>query len=243
VAAKTGTSTDYRDNWTLGFTPDYTVGIWVGQFDNHPLQNISGVSGAGPIFHAVMSELHQDETPDWYSQPNGIVEVEIDPLTGKRIDPDALGFRPRHTRLEVFRRDRLPPMASIADYDLESRVILPPRYAAWYASDANHLRSRAVIRNRIDVPILTAFGPAELRILSPLDGTTAILDPDLPHGGRRFPLRVEGGGTVEWTSDTLTIEQSDDRDWVILEPGRHRVIATDPTTGAQAVTEIEVEAL
>ena len=243
VAAKTGTSTDYRDNWTLGFTPDFTVGIWVGQFDNHPLQNISGVSGAGPIFHAVMSELHRDKTPSWYPRPSGIVEVPIDPLTGKRVDPEALGFRPRHTRLEVFRRDRLPPMASVSDYDLENRVILPPRYAAWYASDANHLRSRTSIRNRIEVPSLPALGSAELRILSPLDGTTAILDPDLPEAGRRFPLRVEGGGPVRWTSETLTIEQSDDDDWVILEPGRHRVIATDPRTGARAVTEIEVEAL
>ncbi|MCB1079550.1 MAG: transglycosylase domain-containing protein, partial [Verrucomicrobiae bacterium] len=63
VAAKTGTSTDYRDNWTVGFTPEYTVGVWVGHFGNTPLQDVSGVSGAGPIFHAVMTELHRHVEP------------------------------------------------------------------------------------------------------------------------------------------------------------------------------------
>ena len=54
VAAKTGTSQGYRDNWAIGYTRDVTVGVWVGNFDRAPLRNSSGVTGAGPIFHAVM---------------------------------------------------------------------------------------------------------------------------------------------------------------------------------------------
>ena len=54
VAAKTGTSQAYHDNWTLGFTRDVTVGVWVGNFDRTPLRQSSGVTGAGPIFHDVM---------------------------------------------------------------------------------------------------------------------------------------------------------------------------------------------
>src|SRR5512143_2852673 len=54
VAAKTGTSQAYHDNWTIGYTRDVTVGVWVGNFDRTPLQSSSGVTGAGPIFHAVM---------------------------------------------------------------------------------------------------------------------------------------------------------------------------------------------
>jgi penicillin-binding protein 1C len=54
VAAKTGTSQAYRDNWTIGYTRAVTVGVWVGNFDRSPLVNSSGVSGAGPIFHAIM---------------------------------------------------------------------------------------------------------------------------------------------------------------------------------------------
>ena len=54
AAVKTGTSQAYHDNWTIGFTRDVTVGVWVGNFDPRPLTGSSGVTGAGPIFHAVM---------------------------------------------------------------------------------------------------------------------------------------------------------------------------------------------
>ena len=54
VAVKTGTSQAYRDNWTIGFTREVTVGVWVGNFDRRPLVGSSGVTGAAPIFHAVM---------------------------------------------------------------------------------------------------------------------------------------------------------------------------------------------
>ena len=54
VAAKTGTSQAYHDNWAIGYTRDVTVGVWVGNFDRTPLRDSSGVTGAGPIFHDVM---------------------------------------------------------------------------------------------------------------------------------------------------------------------------------------------
>ena len=59
VAAKTGTSEGYHDNWAMGYTRDITVGVWVGNFDRTPLTNSSGVTGAGPIFHAVMLAAHK----------------------------------------------------------------------------------------------------------------------------------------------------------------------------------------
>jgi membrane peptidoglycan carboxypeptidase len=55
VAAKTGTTNDYRDNLTLGFTPQLVTGVWVGNSNNTPMQNVSGVSGAGPIWNQFMN--------------------------------------------------------------------------------------------------------------------------------------------------------------------------------------------
>lgn len=57
VAVKTGTSYEHRDNWTLGYTRDYAVGVWVGHADNTPLPGTTGASGAGPIWHAAMEYL------------------------------------------------------------------------------------------------------------------------------------------------------------------------------------------
>lgn len=65
VAAKTGTSQNFHDNWVVGFTPQFTVGVWVGNFDRRPLKGATGVTGAGPLFHDVMLATHQQLTPRW----------------------------------------------------------------------------------------------------------------------------------------------------------------------------------
>ncbi|MCM2557428.1 penicillin-binding protein 1C [Alcaligenes faecalis] len=58
-AVKTGTSKDMRDNWALGWTEHYTVGVWVGNSAGQSMQDVSGVSGAAPIWHEVISLLNQ----------------------------------------------------------------------------------------------------------------------------------------------------------------------------------------
>ncbi|MFZ0505934.1 MAG: penicillin-binding protein 1C, partial [Chthoniobacterales bacterium] len=71
VACKTGTSSNYRDNWTFGFTPEFTVGVWVGNPDNSPMHGITGVTGAAPIFHEIMVKLRDRYATSWYYEPSG----------------------------------------------------------------------------------------------------------------------------------------------------------------------------
>jgi penicillin-binding protein 1C len=59
VAAKTGTSQGFHDNWVIGWTDRFTVGVWVGNFDRTPLRGATGVTGAGPIFHSVVLAAEQ----------------------------------------------------------------------------------------------------------------------------------------------------------------------------------------
>ena len=82
VACKTGTSSDFRDNWAFGYTPEFTVGVWVGNFDGSPMRHISGVTGAAPILHDLFDYLHDHYGTSWYARPADIVERGIDPLTG-----------------------------------------------------------------------------------------------------------------------------------------------------------------
>jgi 1A family penicillin-binding protein len=77
AAAKTGTTSDWRDNWTIGYTPDRVVGVWVGNADGQPMEASSGVSGAGPVWHMVMLAAHRGLPPRPFVQPAGIVEVPI----------------------------------------------------------------------------------------------------------------------------------------------------------------------
>jgi penicillin-binding protein 1C len=76
-AVKTGTSKDYRDNWCIGYTTQYVVGVWVGNFDGTPMQGVSGISGAAPLFRNVMIELHRDTPPRAFKQPATLAKRRI----------------------------------------------------------------------------------------------------------------------------------------------------------------------
>jgi penicillin-binding protein 1C len=73
TAVKTGTSKDMRDNWCLGFSSRYTVGVWVGNFSGEPMRDVSGVAGAAPIWQDVMEALHEHEPSEAPSPPTSIV--------------------------------------------------------------------------------------------------------------------------------------------------------------------------
>jgi penicillin-binding protein 1C len=80
AAAKTGTTDDFRDNWTIGYTPDIAVGVWVGNPDYTPMQNVSGLSGAAPIWNEFMQAAIQNLTgnnPTPFTKPAGVIEKVI----------------------------------------------------------------------------------------------------------------------------------------------------------------------
>ncbi len=82
TAVKTGTTSDWRDNWTVGYTPDYAVGVWVGNADNAEMEHISGVSGAGPIWRDLMEKIHQTTPVHPFVEPPGMVRVEVCATSG-----------------------------------------------------------------------------------------------------------------------------------------------------------------
>jgi membrane peptidoglycan carboxypeptidase len=76
AAVKTGTTTDWRDNWTVGYTSEIVVGVWVGNADNAPMEQVSGVTGAAPIWRGVMLAAQQTP-PAAGARPDGLREVEV----------------------------------------------------------------------------------------------------------------------------------------------------------------------
>ncbi len=82
VAVKTGTTQNLRDNWTIGYTPDFVVTVWVGNNDNSPMSYVaSGVTGASPIWNKIMTFLIKDLPNKAFPPPEELVKVEICPLT------------------------------------------------------------------------------------------------------------------------------------------------------------------
>ena len=152
AAVKTGTSSDHRDTWTVGFTADYTVATWVGNFDGKPMQNVSGVAGAAPLWSRIMMRLHSQQEPPDFSEPPDFVKLPICAATGKKPTPDcASGIV-----LEYFHLDDIFAYENSAE-----KLQLTPEYNEWLAR-----------QRRFD---LTAD---QLRILSPQPDDYFLIDPE-----------------------------------------------------------------
>jgi penicillin-binding protein 1C len=234
VAVKTGTSQAYHDNWTIGFTRKLTVGVWVGNFDRRPLRNSSGVTGAAPIFHAVMLAAHDRFEHD--DQPlalpdETLVERQICALSGGT----ATEWCP------IKRRELLPDDAHRAACswhqltDAGLIVSWPGEYREWARQNNQPSLIPAHSAARIthaDVRAVRATPPPrELQIVSPPSGATFLIDPTLRPEFQTLRLKVvtASPSRIEWSVDgtalgTSTSEQA--LDWV-LRTGEHRFEARD----------------
>jgi len=103
AAAKTGTTTDWRDNWAVGYTPNLAAGVWVGNADNSPMQDVSGITGAAPIWHDVMEAILRDFAEMDFIPPDGLSRVEICADSGLLPNFDC-----PHRKLEWFIQGREP---------------------------------------------------------------------------------------------------------------------------------------
>jgi penicillin-binding protein 1C len=97
VAAKTGTTNDFKDNWTIGFTPQVAAAVWVGNNNNEPMEDVTGLTGAAPIWHEVMVYALRGQPEEWYLRPPGIIDVRVDATSGLLPTP----YSPR-TITEMF---------------------------------------------------------------------------------------------------------------------------------------------
>ena len=106
VAAKTGTTNDNRDAWTVGYTPNLAAGVWIGNNDNTPMDGVAGAGGAAPIWNGFMRRAHESVQPQGFPRPAGVIEREICVFSGTEPSP----YCPEK-RAEVFSANFLPPRA------------------------------------------------------------------------------------------------------------------------------------
>jgi penicillin-binding protein 1C len=110
VSVKTGTTDDLRDNWTIGYTPQYLVAVWVGNNDNSPMNPwlVSGITGAAPIWNKLMSKILLNKPDIWPKQPEGIIGAEICALSGLRPPNPDSSDKGCATRYEYFIKGTVP---------------------------------------------------------------------------------------------------------------------------------------
>lgn len=221
AAAKTGTTSDWRDNWTLGYTPDRVVGVWVGNADGQPMEAISGISGAGPVWHDVMLAAHQGLPPRQFERPAGIVERAICAEGGLLPGPNCpatrserfvVGMEPHATDsshvafgIDMMLGCRAPAGYPAARTTLRVFRILPPEAEAWMVSSQLPRPPRTICPSiaqaeasaaepgTAPLQIVAQPAPAGPALLTPAPGATFVLSPGIPPAHQRIELKARAG--------------------------------------------------
>lgn len=253
TAVKTGTSKDYRDNWTIGFTRDYTVGVWVGNFDGSPMRKVSGITGAAPIYRDVMLALYRDHPPAplIHTPPSGIVSARICPLSGDLASencPHGIeeffleGTEPAelcemHRAYWVDERDGLLTEPNAPHSMKKVFLHFPPLYQSW-AHDRGYPTPPTQISPYARLAKTQHAGQERpsIRITRPNDGDVYAIDPVLrreyqtlqlsavvPPGMTQIVWYVNG---EPWETVSVPFRTA----WVI-RPGAHRIYAEGESRG------------
>ncbi|MGC4090095.1 MAG: penicillin-binding protein 1C [Polyangiaceae bacterium] len=194
VAAKTGTSKGFRDNWVVGYTSAVTVAVWVGNFDGSEMEGVSGISGAGPIFHAVMNAAMRRRAPEIaVESAANLQRVAVCPLSGGLATPDCphtihewvapdavLESCAFHERVRIHEHDGLRAGPSCPNDQVVERGFerFPPEYLVWATSTSRPLAPREFSPLCPDAPRAAHAGDGSVHILYPADGARFALDPE-----------------------------------------------------------------
>jgi penicillin-binding protein 1C len=265
VAAKTGTSKGFRDNWTVGFTREVTVGVWVGNFDGSPMREVSGITGAAPLFRAVMDAAMRARPRDPLaidaagSHADDLVQVAVCPLSGGAPGPGCTHvvheWLPRplaspppctmHETVAIDLRNGLRASPSCPRSVVIERVFerFEPRYQAW-AEEAGRGTAPAGYSPLCGSDVPRTGAP--LRIGYPHDGARFLLEADRPLDRQSIAVRVEAASAV--ASVRLTVDgrvaanmASPFVGWWQLARGPHVLVAEAQGLAPSAPVRIEVE--
>ena len=219
VAVKTGTSQAYRDNWTVGYTKDVTVGVWVGNFDRQELRNSTGVTGAGPIFHAVMLSAAKrarggrlpigDDAPI-VEPPAGIERAPICALSGLRPSTHCPNVTSEWVASDA--------PVQFCSWHHDGYIDWPAEYRTWSAAAMPPPSKKVELAKN------------DLQILSPPNGATYLIDPTLRMTYQTLKLRASSR-KVTWHVDQQQVASAE---WE-LQPGWHTVTAVDDAGRRESV--------
>jgi penicillin-binding protein 1C len=196
-AVKTGTSKDMRDNWAMGFSERYTVGVWVGNASGAPMWEVSGTSGAAPIWAAVMNHLHQTLPSRTPTPPPDVVQAMV------RFSRPGSATEPA----EAARQEWFLKGTEQTNFAINSEA---PRAGKPRARGQKGLKNTA---------------QALPRITNPTTGTIIALDPDIPPRHQRVRFTAQGD-QLRWVMDGKVFAKGPVAPWLPW-PGRHVVQITN----------------
>ncbi|MGB3420531.1 MAG: penicillin-binding protein 1C [Dolichospermum sp.] len=199
VAVKTGTSSNYRDTWTVGFSSDYTVATWVGNFNGEPMRQVSGVTGAAPLWNRIMLHLHEHQTSADFPPPADMIKLPICATTGLKPTPSCTSIVQEYFSL----KDKIA-------YEKYTDFHLSPVYDQWLGKQPQ-----------------LHFNSDNFRIISPHNGDLFLLYPG-GEEQQKLEFKVSGtiNQSVEWWLNNQHLStQSNNGIFWYLQPGNWRLEA------------------
>ena len=209
-AVKTGTSKDMRDNWAVGWSQRYTVGVWVGNASGAPMWDVSGTTGAAPVWAELMRFLHRTEPSRAPEPPAGLVQARVEFDTGGSGGNGGNGSA-----------------ADAASGPLEAAR------SEWF------LQGTEQPLFALNPTTHHAAGDGAARITAPANGTIIALDPDIPPNHQRLRFEAVGRGPLQWHIDGKPLARGASAQWLPW-PGRHVVELRDGRGKVQDQIRFEV---
>jgi penicillin-binding protein 1C len=252
AAVKTGTTTNFHDNWAIGYTPDLLVGVWVGNSGYEAMHNVTGLTGAAPIWHEVMRGLLQGQPDRPFERPDGLTQVEVCDLSGLLPTTNC-----PHTRTEWFIVGTEPTQT-----DSTYQQVWIDTLTNSLANDSTPFERRKSI-NVLNLPaeaqtwaraeglsLLTDYSQVtenipqqenQLVLLSPPPNTTYRVDANFDSSAQQIQIEVAAGSGISqvtiWVDGNLltTLSSTPFQTWWTLSAGEHRIWAQTVTATGETV--------
>lgn len=207
AAVKTGTTSNFHDNWTIGYTPNLVVGVWAGNANQEPMWNVTGLTGAAPVWHQFIRQVSQKSENSGFHRPNGLVQIEVCNLSGflptencpfNKMEWFIEGTEPREydSLYQLVTIDRLTGKladeTTIPQNEINRIVLnLPPQASEW-ANTHGHLLLSDVLddQNLMDQDLGSTFIEPILFISSPAPETIYRISSELPQHIQKILIEV-----------------------------------------------------
>ena len=251
AAVKTGTTSNFHDNWTIGYTPDIVIGVWVGNSDYQAMKDVTGLTGAAPIWHETIRKVLEGKPKQEFSRPEGLVRMEVCALSG--LLPTAYC---EHTRTEWFIAGTEPTQPDT----IYQQVTIDKLTGGLADNSTPNGRKQTIVV--LDLPIssqpwarsqglsLLADLPQagegtihpQISLISPRAQTTYRIDPTFDASAQKILIEaVAGAGITEvtiWVDGVAlaSLSRSPWQAWWQLTPGEHQFWATGLTADGEMVT-------
>jgi len=255
AAVKTGTTTNFHDNWTIGYTPDLVVGVWVGNSGYEAMHNVTGLTGAAPIWNEVMRGLLQGHPDQPFIRPDGLTQMEVCDLSG--LLPTSAC---QHTRTEWFIAGTEPTQTDTSYQQVWIDTLT--NSTANDSTPSERRKAITVLNLPIEaqtwartqgLPLLSDYSQltldsgsslpnnSSLVLLSPHPDTTYRIDPNFDPASQQIQIEVAAGQGISqitlWVDGNLltTLSSSPYQAWWTLSSGEHRFWAEGVNANGESV--------